>query len=250
MNLLWTENLEKHFGKLKALNGISLGVEKDEIRAIIGPNGAGKTTFFNVISGKYQPTAGKVFFAGEETSRMKPYTIAQKGITRAFQIINIFPNLSVLENILIPLLNKNKKTLRLFSPPRKYQEIMEEARRVLENVGLEKSDHLVARNLSHGNKKKLDIGIALARNPQLLLLDEPTAGLNPEETQMIIDLIKSVAQKEKLTVIFTEHDMHVVFSISHRITVLHQGSVIAEGIPEEVRGNKLVIEAYLGEEFH
>jgi branched-chain amino acid transport system ATP-binding protein len=120
----------------------------------------------------------------------------------------------------------------------------------MESVGLENRGPVIAHTLSHGDKKKLDIGIAMARNPKLLLLDEPTAGLNPEETQMIIDLIKSVAQKEKLTVIFTEHDMHVVFSISDTITVLQQGSIIAEGKPEEVRGNKLVIEAYLGEEFH
>ena len=159
MNLLWTENLEKNFGKLKALSGINLAVQKDELRAIIGPNGAGKTTFFNVISGKFPPTIGKVYFNGEEITGLKPFTIAQKGITRAFQIINIFPNLSVLENIFISLLNRHKKNLDLFTPPKESKEIMEGATRVLENVGLEKAGSLIAHTLSQGDKKKLDIGM-------------------------------------------------------------------------------------------
>lgn len=249
MNFFWTERLTKDFGKVRALNGVSLAVEKEEIRAIIGPNGAGKTTFFNVITGRFRSTAGKVFFEGEEISGMKPYKIAQKGICRAFQIINIFSNLSVLDNIVVSVLNKYKKNLKLFSAPEKHKDVMEEALRILENVGLERHSRFMARTLSHGDKKKLDIGIALARSPKMLLLDEPTAGLNPEETQIIIELIKAIAKKERLTIIFTEHDMHVVFSICDRITVLHQGEVIAAGEPEEVRGNKLVIEVYLGEEF-
>lgn len=249
MNFFWTENLIKDFGKVRALNSVSVEVEKEEIRAIIGPNGAGKTTFFNVVTGRFRSTAGKVFFEGEEITGVKPHKIAKKGITRAFQIINIFPNLSVLDNVMIPVLNKYNKNLKLFAPPEREKGILEEALRILDNVGLAGKDGLVARTLSHGDKKKLDIGIAMARSPKMLLLDEPTAGLNPEETQVIIDLIKTIARKEKLTMIFTEHDMHVVFSISDRITVLHQGEVIAEGKPEEIRGNRLVIEAYLGEEF-
>ncbi len=249
MKFFRTEGLIKDFGKVRALNGVNVSVEREEIRAIIGPNGAGKTTFFNVVTGKFRSTAGRIFYEEEEITGLKPFRIAQKGITRAFQIINIFPNLSVLDNVLISVLNKHNRSWRFLSPPEDQTGILEEARTILESVGLSRQGSMMAHALSHGDKKKLDIGIAIARSPKLLLLDEPTAGLNPEETGAIIELIKAIAKQQKLTIIFTEHDMHVVFSVSDRITVLHQGSVIAEGNPDEVRENKLVIEAYLGEEF-
>lgn len=249
MSMLRSEGIRKDFSKFTALAGISLEVRKGEIRSIIGPNGAGKTTFFNVVTGKFKPTEGKIYFDGKDITGKPSYEIARYGIARTFQIVNIFLNLTVLENIMIPVLNKYKKNADFFSAPQIQDDIIKDSLQVIKGVGLEKDAHSVARNLSHGDKKKLDIGIGLARNPKMLLLDEPTGGLNPQENRAILSLIKTIAEKEKLTIILVEHDMHAVFSISDNITVFHQGRIIAEGKPEDVRQNRLVIEAYLGEEF-
>ena len=249
MSMLRTEGIKKNFSKFAALAGISLEVRKGEIRSIIGPNGAGKTTFFNVVTGKFKPSQGKIYFNEKDITGKPPYEIARYGIARTFQIINIFPNLTVLENIMIPVLNKYKKNTDFFSAPQIQDDVMEDSFQVIKEIGLEKDAHSMAGNLSHGDKKKLDIGIGLARNPKMLLLDEPTAGLNPQENRAILGLIKTIAEKEKLTIILIEHDMHAVFSISDNITVFQQGRIIAEGKPEDVRENKSVIEAYLGEEF-
>lgn len=249
MSMLRSEGIRKNFSKFTALAGISLEVRKGEIRSIIGPNGAGKTTFFNVVTGKFKPTEGKIYFDGKDITGKPTYEIARYGIARTFQIVNIFLNLTVLENIMIPVLNKYKKNTDFFSPPQIKDDIIKDSLQVIKGVGLEKDAHSVAGNLAHGDKKKLDIGIGLARNPKMLLLDEPTAGLNPQENRAILSLIKTIAEKEKLTIILVEHDMDAVFSISDNITVFHQGRIIAEGKPEDVRQNRLVIEAYLGEEF-
>lgn len=249
MSILKTEGITKRFAKFTALNGISFGVEKGEIRSIIGPNGAGKTTFFNVVTGKLRPTDGAVYLDGKEITGKRPHEIAECGIARTFQIINIFPNLTVFENIALPVLSKKKKNMVLFSSPQFQDHVKEKCRDVLTEIGLENEIDTIAGKLSHGDKKKLDIGIGLARNPAVLLLDEPTAGLNPQETQAITRLIKSVAERQNLTIVLIEHDMDAVFSISDNITVFQQGTVIAEGSPEDVRQNKLVIDAYLGEDF-
>jgi branched-chain amino acid transport system ATP-binding protein len=249
VSMLRAEGIKKNFSKFAALGGISLEVRKGEIRSIIGPNGAGKTTFFNVITGKFKPSQGKIYFDEKDITGRPPYEIAKYGIARTFQIINIFLNLTVLENIMVPVLNKYGKNANFFSAQQNQDSIMEDALQVIKEIGLEKDAHSVAGDLSHGDKKKLDIAIALARNPKMLLLDEPTAGLNPQDNQAILGLIKTIQEKEKLTIVLIEHDMHAVFSISDNITVFQQGRIIAEGKPKDIRENKSVIEAYLGEEF-
>lgn len=249
MSILSTEGITKRFAKFTALNGISLEVEKREIRSIIGPNGAGKTTFFNVVTGKFRPSEGVVYLDGKDITGKKPYEITTYGIARTFQIINIFLGLTAFENIALPVLNKHNKNMTLFSRPHIHDDIREECLKVLREIGLEKGADTVAGNLSHGDKKKLDIGIGLARNPKILLLDEPTAGLNPQEKRSIMKLIKEIARRQNLTIVLIEHDMDVVFSISDNITVFQQGTVIAEGKPDDVRQDKLVIDAYLGEDF-
>jgi branched-chain amino acid transport system ATP-binding protein len=249
VTILRTEGITKNFAKFTALGGISLEVKKGEIRSIIGPNGAGKTTFFNVVTGKFRPTKGRVYFDGEDITGKSPYEIVRYGIARTFQIINVFADLTVLENIMLPVLTKQRRNMDFFSPPQVQEDIMEKSFKIIKEIGLQEHAHAVAGNLSHGDKKKVDIGIALAQDPKIFLLDEPTAGLNPRENQNTIDLIKTIAVKQNLTIILIEHDMNAVFSISDSITVFQHGVVIAEGKPEEVRQDKLVIEAYLGEEF-
>lgn len=249
MSILRTEGISKNFAKFKALNGISFEVGKGEIRSIIGPNGAGKTTFFNVLTGKLKPSEGTVYLDGKEITGKRPHEIAAFGIARTFQIINIFPSLTAFENIALPVLSREKQNMVFFSSPQFQDHVKEKCRDVLSEIGLENEFDTIAGNLSHGDKKKLDIGIGLATNPAILLLDEPAAGLNSQETQVITKLIKSVAGKQNLTIVLIEHDMDAVFSISDKITVFQQGTVIAEGSPEEVRQNKLVVDAYLGEDF-
>jgi len=249
VSILRTEGIVKNFAKFRALNGISMDIEKGEIRSIIGPNGAGKTTFFNVVTGKFKPTDGKVYLDGNDITGKRPYEINAYGIARTFQVINIFQDLTALENISLPVLNKHKKNMALFSRPHMHDDVKKECFKILEELGLEGETETKAGNLSHGDKKKLDIGIGLARSPKILLLDEPTAGLNLQEKQSIINFIKQISGKENLTIILIEHDMDAVFSISDNITVFQQGTVIAEGKPDDVRKNKLVVDAYLGEEF-
>lgn len=247
--ILRTEGVKKVFGKFMALNGIDLQTREGEIHAIIGPNGAGKTTFFNVVTGKLSPTSGRIYFDGEDITGELPHEIVGKGIARTFQIVNTFPNLTVEENVMISVLQLHRKTFDLF-PKRGVREfITEESYDVLKVIGMEKHAHTLAAKLSHGDKKKLDMGIGLAKKPKLLLLDEPMAGLNPIENQSIRDLIKRIVEREKVTIILIEHDMDTVFSISDKITVFQQGTVIAEDKPENIRLNRLVIQAYLGEEF-
>jgi branched-chain amino acid transport system ATP-binding protein len=249
MTLLRTEDITKTFDKFAALVGISVEVKKGEILAIIGPNGAGKTTFLNVVSGKFAPDKGVVYFKGEDITGKPAYDIARQGIARTFQIVSIFPELTVLENIMIPVLTGLGKTTDFFGPPTHNKGVTERALQVLARVGLE--DHQMTRggSLSHGDKRKLDIGIALAQSPELLLLDEPCAGLAPQEKESIVEMIRKLAERDGLSIVLVEHDMDTVFSISDRIIVLHQGRVIAEGKPDEVRNDRLVIEAYLGEDF-
>ena len=248
MNLLEINNLTKAFGKLNALDNVNCSVQEKELLAIIGPNGAGKTTLFNLITGKYAPSKGEILFKGEKISGLPIYKIIEKGISRSFQIVNVYPDLTVFKNVRIGVLSQKKMSMRLFKAVDSLDDVTGEVDRILGLVHLQDKANTVANALSHGDLKCLEIGMALTNNPELLLLDEPTAGMSPEETQYTIQLIKDIWEGTGITIIFTEHDLEVVFSISTRITVLQMGQLIADGTVEEVRQNQKVREAYLGEE--
>lgn len=244
-SFLRVEKVTKHFGSLKAVNNVDINVKRGELVSIIGPNGAGKTTLFNLITGKISKTAGKVFFKNADISSLPSHKIIQRGIGRSFQITNILPNLSVLQNVLNARLAYRGKTQNFLIPTNRFRSEIKDSDQILERVKLLDKKESMAGNLSHGAKKKLEIGMALALEPELLLLDEPTAGMSPRETQETVDLIKELSDDR--TIIFTEHDMSVVFSIAERIIVLHQGEIICEGLPEEIKDDPLVRTAYLGE---
>jgi len=245
--ILEVKELTKSFGELRAVDHVSLDVEEGELRAIIGPNGAGKTTFFNLISGRIPADAGRIFFRGKDITNLPVPVILRHGISRSFQITNIFPKLTVLENVLIPVLSRMGKSLNFITSAKKIPQVNQEVLEVLESIGLAEKSNLLATALSHGDQKRLEMAIALANRPSLMLLDEPTAGMSPEDTARTVELIKKVCKTLAITVIFTEHDMEIVFAISDRISVFHQGRIIAEGKPQDIRYNERVIEAYLGE---
>lgn len=248
MNFLEIRNLTKEFGKLRAVNNVSFEVEKGSVVAIIGPNGAGKSTLFNLITGYFAVSSGKIIFKDEEITNLPPFKILQKGVSRSFQVSNIFPDLTAFENVRIGVLSHRRKGMKLFSLVEEMDEINEETLKILKAVGLSNENNTVASVLSHGDQKRLEIGIALTSEPALLLLDEPTAGMAPEETVNTVNLIKDISNKQNTTIVFTEHDLNVVFSIAERIIVLQQGSIIGDGTGEEIKANKKVKEAYLGEE--
>jgi branched-chain amino acid transport system ATP-binding protein len=243
--LLRVDGVSKSFGGFMALYDVDLTVEKGQMACIIGPNGAGKSTLFNVITGHLVPERGRVSFQDREITGMPPHRICQLGMGRSFQRTNIFPRLSVFDNVQVAVLSHQRRSLNVFTPAARLVE--RETYAVLEQVGLADEAQSVAGTMAYGFQKQLELGIALASEPHLLLLDEPTAGMSPQETGSTIALIVKIARERGLTVLFTEHDMDVVFSIAERITVLHQGRVLAEGTPEEVRGNAQVQEVYLGE---
>lgn len=244
--ILQAQGLTKSFGGLRAVNMVDLQIEKGELSSIIGPNGAGKTTLFNLLTGKLRPDSGSMVFEGYDISGLSPHEICQKGIGRSFQRVNIFPRLSAFDNVQVAVLSEQKKTRNLLSPVKGLAK--EETNEILESVGLGHKKKVLAGLLSHGDQKRLEIGIALANQPKLLLLDEPTAGMSPHETGRTTELIQRLAREQCLTLIFVEHDMSVVFGISEKIRVMHLGRIIAEGRPEEVKTNDEVQRIYLGEE--
>lgn len=245
--MLRVESVFKSFDEFMAVNGANLQVEKGEIVAVIGPNGAGKTTLFNLITGLLKPDRGRIFFKEEDITPLPPYEICRRGITRSFQIVNIFPRLTVFGNVQVAVLSHQRRSSNLFHPADRIA--VKETREILETVGLlDKEDH-IAGSLSHGDQKILEIAIALGNEPELLILDEPTAGMSPEETQKTMELIKRLTKMRELTILFCEHDMEIVFSIAQRIMVMRHGRTIIQGTPEEVRSNPEVQEAYLGEEY-
>lgn len=245
--MLRVESIFKSFEDFMAVNGANLEVEKGEVVAVIGPNGAGKTTLFNLITGLLKPDRGRIWFKGEDITPLPPYEICRKGITRSFQIVNIFPRLTVFGNVQVAVLSHQRRSADLFRPARSLA--VKETREILEAVGLLEKEKHVAGSLSHGDQKILEIAIALGNDPELLILDEPTAGMSPEETQKTMQLIKRLAEMRGLTILFCEHDMEIVFSIAQRIMVMRHGQTIIQGTPEEVRNNPEVQEAYLGEEY-
>ncbi len=240
--MLRTEGLTIHFGGLVALNNVNFEVQRGEIRAVIGPNGAGKSTFFNCLTGVLRPTSGRILFVGQDIAGLSPNRISQKGIARSYQITNILPNATTLENVRVAAQSR-RHGWSMFKHHRDYRDIVDKTEAVLQAVGLlGKADELAA-NLSHGEQRNLEIGIALATEPQLLCLDEPTAGMSAAETHETMALVRKIS--ENLTILIVEHDMQVVMELAHRITVLHYGEVLAEGPPAEIQRNARVQEVYL-----
>jgi len=242
--MLRVERVYKSFDNFQAVNGANLAVRKGELVAVIGPNGAGKTTLFNLIGGQLKPDKGNVFFNDEDISRLPPYQICKRGIARSFQIANIFHRITVFRNVQVSVLSRQGKSNRLFRSA--HGMAVEETDGILKSVGLlDKKDH-IAGSLSHGDQRILEIAIALGNEPEMLILDEPTAGMSPEETAATMALIKGLAETRGLTILFCEHDMDVVFNTAQSIMVMHHGSTIVQGKPEEVKQNREVQEAYLG----
>jgi branched-chain amino acid transport system ATP-binding protein len=249
--LLQTEGLRKEFGGLVAVDTVDFTVPANSIVSLIGPNGAGKTTFFNMLTGVYKPTDGRVIFAGEDMTSKPPHAFTQRGIGRTFQNIRLFQNMTALENVLVGMHVRLKGNLfeALLRTPRVKHEEKEaraRARELLEFSGLKGRDTVIGKNLSYGDQRRLEVARALATQPKLLLLDEPTAGMNPQETADFTTFVDRLRTEQRLAVLLIEHDMRVVMGISDRVTVLDYGEKIAEGTPQEIQKNDRVIEAYLG----
>ncbi len=244
MEILRTERLTKAFGALTAVNQVDLLVREGEIHSIIGPNGAGKTTLFNMLAGQLSPTSGKIWLKDQEITGWRPFQISHAGIGRSYQVTNIFPVLSIKENVRLGVQSRTKSNFSLFRKASSLKEVEEKTLQVLEEVGLTGIMNKKASEVSYGDQRALEIAIALATSPRLLLLDEPTSGMPHEDSFRIMDLIKRISKG--LTIVLIEHRMHVVMTISGVITVMAQGKVIAEGPPAEVKKNEEVIRAYLG----
>ncbi len=249
MGILEVKNVSKNFGGLKALDNVNLSVQANSVHAIIGPNGAGKSTLLNVLVGKLIPDTGSVMFDGQSVLGRQPYEINQMGISRVFQTPEIFGELSVLENMMIPILARRDGVFRLRALERMSEErdILEAAERMLDEMNMADKRHMNSASLSRGDKRRLEIAMCLSQNPRLLLLDEPTAGMARADTNNTIDLLKQIKEERDITIAIIEHDMHVVFSLAERITVLAQGTPLVEDTPEKIKGHPKVREAYLGE---
>jgi branched-chain amino acid transport system ATP-binding protein len=243
--VLETRGLAKAFGGVQAVAGVDLAMPRGEIRALIGPNGAGKTTFFNMLTGQLKADAGEVRFNGERLSGLPPHAVWRRGVSRTFQITATFATLTALENVQVALFSHEGRTYSLLRRAALLD--VDAARALLDQVGLAAQADRVAGVLAYGDLKKLELAVALANTPAVLLLDEPTAGMAPAERGALMALTERIARERGLTVLFTEHDMDVVFSVADRIMVLHQGRVIAEGRPDEVRADPQVQKVYLGE---
>lgn len=244
------ENVSKAFGHFVAVKNVSLAIHEGEITALIGPNGAGKTTLYNMVSGRLKPTMGSVWFRGTEITGLPPDRIVRLGISRSFQITNIFNELTVLENIQVALVARHNKGLNLWQVSARDRDLEREGLALLTRLGLESVARVRAGTLSHGEKRRVELAIVLTTQPQLVLLDEPTAGMTPEETHAAMRLIQDLAESGPYTFFLTEHDMDVVFGLAQKIFVMHRGELLAEGTPEEIKNDPDVRTAYLGEEGH
>jgi len=244
--LLRLRGLVKRFGGLAATDGVDWSVAQGEVHALIGPNGAGKTTLVHLISGASSPDAGEVHFAGSDVTRASMHARVRRGLVRSYQVTSIFRRLSALDNAMLAVQAGRGSSLRFWSPPQADAGIARDARALLARVGLDERADVAAGTLAHGEQRKLEVALALAVRPTLLLLDEPMAGMGPEESQRMIELIQRLAQE--VTIVLVEHDMDAVFKLAHRISVLVSGRIIASGEPEEIRRDAQVRRAYLGEE--
>ncbi len=247
--LIETRDLSRSFGGLRAVEGVNLSVREGSLHAIIGPNGAGKTTLFNLISGYIKPTRGQVLLRGRDITRVPLHRIAHMGIGRSFQITNVFPNLTVLENVRLAAQALGRDNLKFWWPAARFEHYIERARDALRQVGLAERANTTASILPHGDKRKLELAILLAADPQVLLLDEPTAGMATEQVPAFLDILQSIRQNTGKTILLVEHNMSVVMTVSDRITVMHHGQMLAEGTPSEIATNPAVQQAYLGENY-
>jgi len=246
--LLRTEKLRKYFGVVSAADDIDLKIDEGVLTSIIGPNGAGKTTIINLLTGNVLADSGKIFFCNEEITYLPTHKRVKKGICRSFQIMNIFPKLSVFENLQIPILSLLNQSLSFFKPLRRHTDVNERVEKLLNEIGLTDKKDLPAGTLSHGDQRLLEIGLAMAPEPKLLFLDEPTAGMNPVERVKVLENIRRLSKEKHSTFVIVEHDMDIVFSLSDRIIVLHRGQILADGMPDEIKQNEDVRKVYLGEE--
>jgi len=243
-NPLLIENLFMSFGGLQAVADVSFAVEENELRAIIGPNGAGKTTLFNLISGLLRPSAGRMYLFGQNITKMSSQRRAHLGLARTFQITTLFPELTVLQNVLIAVQAQKRIKFVLYRSISSYDSLLAKAQKILEEWGLWEKRDVMTRNLSYGEQRQIDIILALVSEPRLLLLDEPTAGLSRAETGTLTETIRNLSRDK--TIILIEHDMEVAFSLAKKVTVLHEGRIFADGSPDEIRANPGVKEIYLG----
>ncbi len=250
-NVLEARNISVQFGGLLAVNSVDFNIPKQSVVSLIGPNGAGKTTFFNVLTGLYKPSAGSITYNGRDITDLPPHKIAEAGIARTFQNIRLFGLMTAQENLLVAMHSHLKAgitstILRTPKQRREEREAEERAQEILDFAGVGKWTHEFARNLSYGDQRRLEVARALALQPKVLLLDEPTAGMNPQESQVFIDFVRRLVKERDISIMLIEHDMKVVMRVSERITVLDQGEKIAEGTPDQIKNNARVVEAYLG----
>jgi len=246
--LIETARLRKSFGRLAAVDGVSLGLTKGTLTAIIGPNGAGKTTFINLLTGMFPPDVGTIRFKGEDITHLPSHERVRRGLTRSFQIMNIFPTLTVRQNLLLPVLSRRGRTHRAMTRVEGEMEAIQEAEEVLREIALWGQRDVRAGVLSHGDQRLLELGIAVGTQPELCFLDEPCAGMNPVERQAVLGLMRKLSGSGGTTFVVVEHDMDVVFALAERIIVMNQGQVLADGSPVEIRENREVREIYLGTE--
>jgi branched-chain amino acid transport system ATP-binding protein len=247
MAILTTQGLTKDFGGLRAVDSVTLDIGQRKLTSVIGPNGAGKTTLYNLVTGLIKPDSGRIIFNGEDITHLPIHKIVKKGISRSFQILNLFNELTLFENVWLGVQSQQGHGPELFSNPDKFNSVKEETYRIIREIGLSGKEEVPVKLLSYGDRRILEITISLTAKPSLLLLDEPTSGLMSEDRKRISEFMKKLSSQ--LTLIVVEHDMDVVLSISDHIVVMHQGKILAQGTPDEIRGNDKVQEAYLGGQY-